>query len=150
MLSRPTRFAKRLRHRLAHAANQRCRRVPQPAHSNLVTGTLADRPGSRAGLLAENARLGQQLVVLHRQTKTPGLSWRDRLSVLLLTACRSNWKSILHSLQPETLLRWRPHSPAPASGAGVRAGQGSRRLSAVLAVDVAPPQPGRPTRGPDH
>ena len=47
----------------------------EPAQSNLMTGTLADLPRNRSELLAENALLRQQLIVLHRQVKTPRLMW---------------------------------------------------------------------------
>lgn len=99
-------IAKRTWDRLAKAAHQWFRRITQPARSNPVTGTLADLPRNRAQLLAENAFLRQQLAVLHRQTKTPRLSTRDRLSLLLLARWVPNWKSILQIVRPETLLRW--------------------------------------------
>ena len=82
MLSQLTRFAKRLWARLSTAANQLFRHLTQPASTHLVTGTLADLPRRRSELLAENALLRQQLIVLHRQVKTPRLTWRDRLSLL--------------------------------------------------------------------
>jgi hypothetical protein len=56
------------------------RRITEPAPSRLVNGTLADLPGSRAELLAENSLLRQQLAVLQRQVKTLRLTWKDRLS----------------------------------------------------------------------
>ncbi len=102
--------------RLANAAHQLFRRVTQPALSNPLTGTLADLPRSRAHLLAENALLRQQLAVLRRQIKAPRLAASDRLWLLLLAPWVPNWESILQIVQPETLLRWHPHSPAPASG----------------------------------
>ena len=71
MLSRLTRFAKRLWARLSTAAHQVFRHLTQPASSNLVTGTLADLPRRRSELLAENALLRQQLIVLRRQVRTP-------------------------------------------------------------------------------
>jgi putative transposase len=106
MFHRPAHFALRVWDRLACAASQLFRRVTQPALSNRFTGTLADLSRSCAQLLAENAFLRQQLVVLHRQTKTPRLTGRDRLSLLLLAPWVPNWKSILQIVQPETLLRW--------------------------------------------
>ena len=66
MLSQLTRFAKRLWARLPSAAHQVLRHLTHPASSNLVTGTLADLPRRRSELLAENALLRQQLIVLHR------------------------------------------------------------------------------------
>ncbi len=41
------------------------------------------------------AFLRQQPAVLRRQTKTPRLTWRDRLSLLLLAPWVPKWKSIL-------------------------------------------------------
>lgn len=58
------------------------RRITKPAHPNLVTGTLADLPRTRAGLLAESALLRQQLIGLSRRTKTPRLTRRERLLLL--------------------------------------------------------------------
>ncbi len=106
MLSQLTRFAKQLWSRLSTAANHFFRHLTRPASSHQVTGTLADLPRSRAELLAENALLRQQLIVLHRQVKTPRLTWRDRLSLLFLARLVPNWKPILQIIQPETLLRW--------------------------------------------
>jgi putative transposase len=106
MFNRLVHFAKRVWNRFTNAADRLFRRVAQPAISNPITGTLADLPRNRAQLLAENAFLRQQVAVLHRQTKTPRLAWRDRLSLLLLASWVPNWKSILQIVQPNTLLRW--------------------------------------------
>ena len=70
LLSKRTQFAMKLWSRLSTAATQLFRRILEPAQSSLVTGTLADLPRSRSELLAENALLRQQLIVLHpRQTR---------------------------------------------------------------------------------
>ena len=53
MLSQLSRCAKNLWARLSSAAHQRLRRLTEPARPNLVTGTLADLPRSRAELLAD-------------------------------------------------------------------------------------------------
>ena len=82
MWSQITQCAKKLWSSLSRAANQLFRRILEPPQSNLATGTLADLPRSRWELLAENALLRQQLIVLHRQVKTPRLTWRERLSLL--------------------------------------------------------------------
>jgi len=81
-LSQLAQFARKPWSRLASTANQLFRRIARPACSKLVTGTLADLPRSRAQLLAENALLAQQMVVLHRQVATLPLTRRDRLSLL--------------------------------------------------------------------
>src|SRR5260221_2259679 len=106
MLSQLTRCAQNLWARLSSAANQLLRRLTEPARPNLVTGTLADLPRSRAHLLAENALLRQQLIVLRRRTKTPRLTWWERLSLLFLARWVHNWKQIVQIVQPDTLLRW--------------------------------------------
>ena len=95
MLSKIKRFATNMFSRLSSAANRLFRRITQPARSNMVTGTLADLPRSRTELLAENALLRQQLIVLHRRTKTPRLTWRERLSLLFLARWVPNWKQVL-------------------------------------------------------
>ena len=82
MFGQLTRFAKRLWTRLSTAAHQLFRHLTQPASSPLFAGTLADLPRRRSELLAENALLRQQLIVLHRQVKTPHLTGRDQLSLL--------------------------------------------------------------------
>ncbi len=106
MLSYLTQCAKQLWSRLTSAANQLFRRITQPASPNVVTGTLADLPRSRAELLAENALLRQQLIVLHRQVKTPRLTWRERLPFLFLARWVPNWKQVLQIIKPDTILRW--------------------------------------------
>ena len=82
MLSQLVRFAKQPWSRLSTAAIRFFRRFTQPISSSLDTGTLADLPRRRSELLAENALLRQQLIVLHRQVKPPRLTGRDRLSLL--------------------------------------------------------------------
>jgi transposase InsO family protein len=106
MLSQLTRCAKNLWARLSSAASQLFRGLTEPARPNLVTGTLADLPRSRAELLVENALLRQQLIVLRRRTKTPRLTGRERLSLLFLARWVPNWKQVLQIIQPDTLLRW--------------------------------------------
>jgi hypothetical protein len=66
---------------------QHVKRSIQPAKPNLLFGTLADITRSRSELIAENAFLRQQLIVLQRQTKRPVLIPRDR-GVLVLLASR--------------------------------------------------------------
>src|SRR5262245_16830742 len=105
ILSHLTQCAEVLRARLSSAANQLFLRFLAPARLNLATGTLADLPRSRTELLAENALLRQQLIVL-RRTKIPRLTWRERLSLLCLAHWVPNWKHVLQIVQPDTLLRW--------------------------------------------
>jgi putative transposase len=73
----------------------------KPFTSSLPLGTLADLGRSKAELVAENALLRQQLIILKRQVKRPVCTKTDRiLLVLLARAARA------FLVQPETLLRW--------------------------------------------
>jgi putative transposase len=85
---------------------QAFRHLTQPARSSLLVGTAADLPRSRAELIAENALLRQQLIVLQRQVKRPRLTPADRFWFLLLATRLPHWKEALLIFQPETLLQW--------------------------------------------
>jgi putative transposase len=85
--------------------DQAFRRLTQPAHSSLLLGS-ADLALSKADLIAENALLRQQLIVLRRQVKRPHLTRSDRLWFLLLANRLPHWKEALLIFQPETLLHW--------------------------------------------
>ena len=82
------------------------RHLLKPARPNLLTGILADLARSRAELLTENALLRQQLIVLHRTTKTPRLTGPEQLPLVFLAHWVPNWKRVLQIIQPDTLLRW--------------------------------------------
>jgi putative transposase len=100
-----TQCAKNLLGRFSSAASQLFHRLTKPARPNLVTGTLADLPCSRAELLVENALLRQQLIVLRRRTKAPHQPWPERLSLVILACWVPNWNHVLQLIQPDTLLR---------------------------------------------
>jgi putative transposase len=61
---------------------------------------------SRAQLLAENALLRQQLLVLRRSVKRPAVTWADRALLVLLAGRVRAWRQALLLVQPATLLRW--------------------------------------------
>lgn len=82
------------------------RQLTQPARSLLLIGTATDLPLTRAQLIAENALLRQQLIVLQRQVKRPCLTPADRLWFLLSANRFSQWKRALLIFQPETVLHW--------------------------------------------
>jgi putative transposase len=63
-------------------------------------------PRTKAALIAENAFLRQQLVVLRRQVKRPALTPADRRHLVLLARLACGWRAALLIVQPETLLRW--------------------------------------------
>jgi len=78
----------------------------KPAAPGQVLGTLADLARSKPELIAENALLRQQLIVLRRNVKQPRLTRPDRLLLVLLAGKVRAWRQALLIGKPETLLRW--------------------------------------------
>ena len=75
----------------------------QPARYSVVLSNAADLTRSKADLLAENALLRQQLIILHRQVNKPSFSQSDHLWFVLLASRVRNWKQSLLILKPDTL-----------------------------------------------
>jgi hypothetical protein len=71
-----------------------------------LPGAIMDLTKSKPTLIAENALLRQQLLVLNRQVKYPNFKPNDRLMLVILASLVSNWKQVLHILKPDTLLGW--------------------------------------------
>ncbi len=78
----------------------------KPLTPSLLLETLADLGRSKAELIAENALLRQQLIILSRQVKRPACSRSDRTLLVLLARLVRTWQQALFIVQPETLLRW--------------------------------------------
>jgi hypothetical protein len=78
----------------------------KPCSNKLVIGTALDLKRSKSELVAENALLRQQLIVLKRQTKRPELTQRDRLLLVLLARLTRGWKEALLIVQPDTVVKW--------------------------------------------
>ncbi len=78
----------------------------KPSTPSLVLGTLTDLTRSKSELMAENALLRQQLIVLRRHVKRPACATTDRMLLVLLAWIVRTWKQALFIVQPETLLRW--------------------------------------------
>lgn len=78
----------------------------KPDISSLLLGTLTDLSRSKSELVAENALLRQQLIILRRQVKRPACTKTDRILLVLLARMVRAWKQALVIVQPETLLRW--------------------------------------------
>lgn len=78
----------------------------KPPTTSLVLSTLSDLTRDKAELLAENALLRHQLIILLRQVKRPVYRKTDRLLLVLLARMVRFWKETLFLVQPETLLRW--------------------------------------------
>jgi putative transposase len=73
---------------LAQALRRRLAAATRPAAPTPVVGTLADLARSRPALVAENALLRQQLLLV------------------LLTSRLRTWRQALLLVRPETVLRW--------------------------------------------
>lgn len=78
----------------------------KPVAEHLILGTAADLLRSKPALVAENAFLRQQLILLKRQVRHPKLTSTDRgLMVVLASRVRHSQQSLL-IVKPDTLLKW--------------------------------------------
>jgi len=77
----------------------------KPTAVPLVVGTLADVARSKPELIAENALLRQQLIILRRSVKRPRCTEHDRTLLVLASRLRT-WRQTVLIVQPETVLRW--------------------------------------------
>jgi putative transposase len=98
-------------HELADAAVRALRRrlgnALRPATTgSLVLGAATDLVRGKPELVAQNALLRQQLIVLARSTRRPRLAWSDRALLVLLASRVRAWRSAVLIVQPATLLRW--------------------------------------------
>jgi transposase InsO family protein len=96
----------KLSYRLVDAVQDHIKRWLKPNTLSLTGGATADLTRSKADLIAENALLRQQLIILQRQSKRPQISNFDRIKLLLLARATPYWKQALLIVQPDTLLRW--------------------------------------------
>ena len=97
---------RRLKDGCLEALSSRFARWTKPLASSLPLQTLADLGRSKSELLAENALLRQQLIILRRQVKRPPITRTDRVLLVLLARLVRTWKQALIIVQPDTLLRW--------------------------------------------
>jgi len=102
-----------------HALLSRFARWTKPLTFSLPLQTLADLNRSKSELVAENALLRQQLIILRRQVKRPACTKTDRVLLVLLARLVRAWQHAILIVQPDTRL-------ALASGA----------LSSVLETQV--------------
>jgi putative transposase len=100
------RFIKRQVFFSFHTLQAHCLAWIKPPTTSLLLGTIADLARGKSELIAENALLRQQLIILHRQIKRPVYRKTDRLLLVLLARMVWAWKQALFLVQPETLLRW--------------------------------------------
>ena len=76
-----------------------------PFTSSLPLGALADLGRSKAELVAENALLRHQLIILKRQVKRPVCTKTDRVLLVLLARLVRTWQQALVIVHPDTLRR---------------------------------------------
>ncbi len=77
-----------------------------PPHSSLLPGTVMDLARGKSELVAENALLRQQLIILRRQIKRPRFRQTDRILLVLLARAVRTWRQALLIVQPGALLTW--------------------------------------------
>src|SRR5215470_637004 len=97
---------RRLKNGCWDALTSRFTRWTKPLGTSLPLSTLIDLGRSKSELIAENALLRQQLIVLRRQVKRPTFSRTERLLLVLLARLVRTWQQALLIVQPDTLLRW--------------------------------------------
>ncbi len=78
----------------------------KPLLTSQPLSTLSDLGRSKSELIAENALLRQQLIVLKRQVKRPTFTRTDRILLVLLARLVRTWQQALFIVQPDTLLQW--------------------------------------------
>jgi putative transposase len=81
----------------------------RPTSCSLLAGTLTDLARTKSELIAENALLRQQLMILRRQVKRPACTKADRMILVFLARVVHSWKQVLFIVQPDTLLGWHRH-----------------------------------------
>jgi transposase InsO family protein len=86
--------------------SRRLATATKPPSLGLFADTLADLPSSKPQLIAENALLRQQLLILRRSVKRPRCTPVDRALLVLLASRLPAWRHALLIVQPETVLRW--------------------------------------------
>ena len=74
-----------------HALSSRLTRWTKPLTSSLPLSTLADLGRSKPELVAENALLRQQLIILKRQVKRPVVTRTERVFLVLLASVLATW-----------------------------------------------------------
>ena len=65
----------------------------KPTLDSLIGGTAADLVKSKRELVAENAFLRQQLIVMKRQVAQPRLTSKDRGLLVMLSSRVRDWKN---------------------------------------------------------
>src|SRR5215469_18814449 len=97
---------RRLKDDCLHALSSRFSLWTKPLRTSLPLDTLTDLGRSKSELIAENALLRHQLIILRREVKQTSISRTDRILLVLLARLVRTWQQALFIVQPDTLLRW--------------------------------------------
>jgi putative transposase len=87
-------------------AENHLKRWTKPETCTWLERAAADLIRTKPELIAENALLRQQLIVLERQVKHPTFGPFDRCLLVVLASRLPQWKQALLIVKPETLLKW--------------------------------------------
>jgi putative transposase len=93
----------RMKEGCLHALTSRFARWTKPIGTSLPLATLTDLSRSKSELIAENALLRQQLIILNRQVKRPTFSRTDRILLALLARLVRTWQQALLIVKPDTI-----------------------------------------------
>lgn len=96
-------FLKRLTGVCLQSLQQRFIAWTKPDTTSLLLLTLTDQARSKSQLVAENALLRQQLIILRRQVKRPACTKTDRLLLVLLARMVRTWKQTLLIVQEDDI-----------------------------------------------
>jgi hypothetical protein len=83
---------RRLKDGCWHALSSRFARWTKPLTFSLPLQTMADLVRSKSELIAENALLRQQLIILKRQVKRSSITRTDRMLLVLLARRVRTWQ----------------------------------------------------------
>jgi transposase InsO family protein len=106
MLSRLLSPLKSLAYRVITDIAGRVKQWTTPLAETFVGGVVSDAMKSKPELIAENALLRQQVIVLKRQVKQVRLKGHDRLVLVVLASKVRAWREALLLVKPETVLGW--------------------------------------------
>ena len=99
---------------------------PARTAAALAGAASLDAVRPRSALMAENALLRKQILVLRRAAPPrPRLRREDRLILVVLVRLTRAWREALLVVKPDTLLRWHRAS-SPSSGAAGPGRKGGR------------------------
>jgi hypothetical protein len=103
-------FVARIRAAAASAVRKARRVITEATRPlPLLTGLVSDLTRSRRELLAENALLRQQFIVVRRQLKRPRFLTHERALMVALAAMTRTWRETVLLVKPDTVLRWHRH-----------------------------------------